>query len=1168
MGSNPCGGGDEIKNTRQDCSNPNYNISTVFTGIFGSNFHTWPSPNFNYPTTVVVPNSQRFHKFDLGLNYFSLAQDITNCTSYFLEFDIAPTNSNNPLGGAYTFNIDFMNQVALNPTIVHTIPITVNLANSSTWQHVIVPFVYCPTTACQYIKLQLTGQSPFTFIDNVSLKVNNNPPPLTVNAGSNQTICLGTQVNLSAMVSNAFCTTSYLWMPGNFTTQNITVTPTTTTTYTLTVNDGCRSAQSTVTITVNNVCSGALTISAPTTYSSGITNWNQATVAVNADVTVTGAGTVLNITSNDVAILQGKRITIGSGATVNVSDAWLHSCMLNPCVGLWYGIEILAGGTLNVTNYSVIEDAQNAIITQVTGGMRPLFNVNGAVFNKNTVAIRAQQYTNGSAQLSNWSVKNAVVTCRNISGVIAGMLGNATNFNSFKSNIQTTTWNAPNTPYTQTTTLAGARSFAGVQANDNFFNIGNAGVAADLNVFDYLDYGMHLTNVTATIKNNNFINLYGRMITSPVYPIGVGIYAISNNANGCCGITAGATTNNHKNLFKDVFRAVHIENYLDVAVIGNNFTASQTLPTMVNGRTISDHAMYMADIRTNVTVNNNTMDNYATGVDFWRNLNYQVSANPVFNINFNTITRSGSGYFDYGIYAADAQQSTPALQNITINNNVITNVRTQGITTSYISNDLKVNNNDITILYQGSSSNPIDAYGIKTEYCNTIDIDNNCIRSNYTPTNYNSTANWNIRGVHVNSSTNVLVRCNNVYKVGRCFEFQGVCTSVATTNNGTVGFVGNTMNNARTGLFIGANGAQIGTQGASNQPMSNRWTNKATTNFWDRGNTYVETGSTAANSIIYCRQNISDAWPTNHQGTGIIYVNITDIISAPNGSEYTCGTNPCGSGQQMASQQSSQLNTTSAAPNAITLQNMLGNTTNYGNATNAVQFNTQHYVYDVLANNPALITQSTVLQNFYTTAQNNAIGKLHLASQKTAQQLYADAYTANNGFVPANAVEQNLQTANNIALNKLSNYNYVVTTQDISILQNIAAQCEMEGGKGVILARNILMQLSKGIIAFANNCNSNGRMADNTQPNKVTEESSFTLYPNPNDGNFTLNYTIALDAQLNITDVTGKIICSYSLLATNTTIEINCNELSNGVYLYSITNNNLLIYTDKLIIVK
>src|SRR6202008_2580298 len=89
-------------------------------------------------------------------------------------------------------------------------------------------------------------------IDNVSLTEDfTTPPALTVNISpSSATINCGSSVTLTPTVSNALCTTTYNWQPGNQTTASVSVSPSSNTTYTLTVSDGCRSANASANITV------------------------------------------------------------------------------------------------------------------------------------------------------------------------------------------------------------------------------------------------------------------------------------------------------------------------------------------------------------------------------------------------------------------------------------------------------------------------------------------------------------------------------------------------------------------------------------------------------------------------------------------------------------------------------------------------------------------------------------------------------------------------------------------------------------------------------------------------------------------------------------------------------------------------------------------------------
>ncbi len=94
-----------------------------------------------------------------------------------------------------------------------------------------------------------------------------NPLPV-VNAGTNQFICTGYFANLSSSTG-----VSYYWMPGGFTTQNITVTPVNTTSYSVEVTDsnGCKNSDS-VLVTVRQLISG-------TSYSHAICIGNSITLS-------------------------------------------------------------------------------------------------------------------------------------------------------------------------------------------------------------------------------------------------------------------------------------------------------------------------------------------------------------------------------------------------------------------------------------------------------------------------------------------------------------------------------------------------------------------------------------------------------------------------------------------------------------------------------------------------------------------------------------------------------------------------------------------------------------------------------------------------------------------------------------------------------------------------
>ncbi len=89
-----------------------------------------------------------------------------------------------------------------------------------------------------------------------------------------------------------------------------------------------------------------------------------------------------------------------------------------------------------------------------------------------------------------------------------------------------------------------------------------------------------------------------------------------------------------------------------------------------------------------------------------------------------------------------------------------------------------------------------------------------------------------------------------------------------------------------------------------------------------------------------------------------------------------------------------------------------------------------------------------------------------------------------------------------------------------------------------------------------------------TNVKKLKDEIIVNLYPNPNNGNFKLEYHIDKESDFIITDITGRIVNQYSLLPKLNNLLIKDDELNAGVYFYSIKINNSLLKNDKLVIIK
>jgi hypothetical protein len=84
----------------------------------------------------------------------------------------------------------------------------------------------------------------------------------------------------------------------------------------------------------------------------------------------------------------------------------------------------------------------------------------------------------------------------------------------------------------------------------------------------------------------------------------------------------------------------------------------------------------------------------------------------------------------------------------------------------------------------------------------------------------------------------------------------------------------------------------------------------------------------------------------------------------------------------------------------------------------------------------------------------------------------------------------------------------------------------------------------------------------------TTSDFSSALYPNPSNGTMQIDYTLDTPGQLLITDIMGKQVAEYKLDEGKHTFVITQNELSNGIYIYKVVSNSVIIKADRLVIIK
>jgi hypothetical protein len=86
---------------------------------------------------------------------------------------------------------------------------------------------------------------------------------------------------------------------------------------------------------------------------------------------------------------------------------------------------------------------------------------------------------------------------------------------------------------------------------------------------------------------------------------------------------------------------------------------------------------------------------------------------------------------------------------------------------------------------------------------------------------------------------------------------------------------------------------------------------------------------------------------------------------------------------------------------------------------------------------------------------------------------------------------------------------------------------------------------------------------------KIKVEDLLSIFPNPSNGELNINYTVENESDaLNITihNMLGREVFQRSLIDHHGSIKIEINNLSNGVYVVSLKNNERNLETKKLVI--
>ncbi len=217
--------------------------------------------------------------------------------------------------------------------------------------------------------------------------------------------------------------------------------------------------------------------------------------------------------------------------------------------------------------------------------------------------------------------------------------------------------------------------------------------------------------------------------------------------------------------------------------------------------------------------------------------------------------------------------------------------------------------------------------------------------------------------------------------------------------------------------------------------------------------------------------------------------------------------------------------------------------------------------------------QELMLQREAKLEEATALGQEldNLAAQVlAAQTIQANALIVENANITTNAVYQaNEKTVNDIYLSTLAKGDLTFTPTQTAVLKAIAEQCPLSGGIGVYKARSLYALTERTYYDDEQLCAVGMQLQQPiSQPSPAKPDNVFKVYPNPNKGAFTLEYTVGTVAQVVLHDLTGHLIYEKVLAQDDSRQEFSPGQFQPGIYFLKIMAEGRIVHAEKIIIIR
>jgi hypothetical protein len=1034
----------------------------------------------------------------------------------------------------------------------------------------------CPPSTTIY-NVTITDAIGCTANATATVTVLQPPSPVTINSSAPIPLC-ETNTTLTAFSSGPGVLT-YSWNPSSgLNTTNgavVVASPLTTTTYTVTVSNsfGCITTGTiTVAVSTDPCCK------TPTkTFNSNFNTLNLGYLTFLNDVVVIAPGVMMTvgnsfvINRSEIRLGAGASIVVASGQTLTVEN----QSHLYSCIDTWNGI-LLKGGAVNFNSNSWLEDALIGIEASLGG----IYTINTGIFNRNLTDIQVD----GIGGAYGGTILNSVLSCRNIpiypAPTVAGLIP------------QLSTLPIINLPPPNST----IRSNIGILVNGvTTIQIGSpSGRGTGINYFDNMNYGIWLKQSGATVQNNRFQYISGRIASSLSGALNTGIAILGqvSTADPVYNITIGGAASGEPNMVTECLQGIALYgDYKTTNVLNNLISVIATNgPGIISATLTGATGIYInpgvsnTHSKTFITVSNNYVANHQTGI-----MQVRVTGTPnstiIYDANTVTANASGSlGYCTHGIYLQDPANIGPTV-SLTVSNNTITNT-TNGITFLNVksaASSYTCFSNKCLLRYKTGAT--LSQNGIEFLGCKMIQAHNNHVICD--PAAAALGGNINVAGIYLQNSSTMYIHCNLVEQLGRGMVFEGNCLS--TSNPGRVGaFSGsgisqNTMSQAQDGFVLKTNGL-IGRQGSpptishptGGVPSDNYWDMTTTAGFshgtFNNWETFVINTTNAYNTSTLFNTGVHSGnqatFPDWNSGSPVADKYIPIGFPLAIGTLAACGPIP------------HSMSSTSADDSLfqVELQFIIVDTTSlpvFSDETHIIQ---RHDIYDILDDDATVCNGNNCLKKFYSDGRKGNYKKFKDVDDDISAGRYTDALKDNNSIYPQNSIELNQKNCNSLLLSLLLNPSAFDSVQ-LSSINSIAQMCPLQAGNSVYQARALLNLLNGQALEFPNNCDSSsqlgghGMIHNSTSLNnktKMVASSEFKVFPNPNDGNITVEYSLIEGGVglLVIYDLEGNKLASYPLAENQNLMQLHTDTLSSGIYIYHYEQNGQCKKTGKLVIIK